>query len=235
MDSVLILTRNILSDKGLQEKLQYLNYEVLCSSEVLEYVMTQHRYPELLNHFQIIIFSDTVSNAEINRMLPCIEKRGNRLFHKVCDEWEPGEQDEGLIESLTMSTLREQLIQSKFLHVEEENADRLEGGFVEKIKIPDQVELLNLSKLEEKVFYELYHASGKIITRESLCKIIWGKTLTKSHLSHISAIIKKMRLKFKKMNVPDDVIKTVWGEGYMLSPIFFYEEKRIDSSDRQLA
>ncbi|MFR3686130.1 MAG: hypothetical protein ACLTXM_13970 [Enterococcus sp.] len=91
MGHVLILTRNILSDGELQEKLQYLNYEVFCSSSLFEYLIQHQMYPDLMNHFQIIIFSETVSNAEINFLSPLFEGKKNLLFRKIGEESESEE------------------------------------------------------------------------------------------------------------------------------------------------
>lgn len=238
MERVLIMTRNILSDKKLQEKLQYLNYEVFCSSHILDHLMAHYSYPELLDHFPFIIFSETVSNAEIEELLPCLKNKGKKLFRKVDELTETEEWDADLecpIINITMDSLREQLISLKFSHERESTAVYLESSFFEKIRIPEQIDLLNLSRLEKKVFIELYRMRGKIVTREELCKSVWNTSVTNSHLSHVSAIIKKMRIKFRKMNLPEDTVKTVWGEGYVLSPEYFSAEQRVETDIRKLA
>lgn len=226
MGHVLILTRNILSDGELQEKLQYLNYEVFCSASLFDYLIQQRSYPELMNHFHIIIFSETVSNAEINFLLPLFEGRKNLLFRKTGEASETDEllnTKEIVTINLTMDSLREKLMDSKFRHSDVSNFKKIgaEYSFNDKIKIPEQLAQLNLSKLEEKVFNELYHSNGEVITREALCNKLWGTGVTNSHLSHLSSIIKKLRTKIEKMNLSDEAIKTVWGEGYQLSEDFF--------------
>lgn len=237
MEHILIMTRNILSDKELQEKLQHLNYEVFCSSSIMDHLLTHHCYSELLTHFKFIIFSETVSNAEIEYLLPCFEKKGHTLFRKVCDTSEIEEQvfNEVIpLIDLTMESLRELLMKSRMQNGKN-SPGNIESSFSEKIRVPEQIDQLNLSRLEKKVFIELYHSIGKIVTREELCKSIWNVDVRNSHLSHISAIIKKMRIKFKKLNLPEDAIRTVWGEGYVLSPEFFYVEEAADSIVRLLA
>lgn len=228
MGHVLILTRNILSDGELQERLQYLNYEVFCSSSLFEYLIQNQTYPELMNHFQIIIFSETVSNAEINFLLPRFENKKNLLFRKVgevSDSEELLTVKEVTTINLTMDSLREKLMNSKFLRSEQAGFRKagIDTSFGQKIKIPEQMDQLNLSKLEEKVFNELYYSNGEVITREALCDKIWGTGVTKSHLSHLSSIVKKLRKKIEKMNLTEEAIKTVWGEGYQLSPDFYTE------------
>lgn len=238
MERVLIMTRNILSDKELQEKLQYLNYEVFCSSHILDHLLAQYSYPELLNHFRFIVFSETISNAEIEQLLPCLENKGKQLYRKVNDLAEAEEWSKNLatpVLNVTLDSLREQLMSSQF-HYEKEDAYLYrEISNFEKFRVPEQIDQLNFSRLEKKVFIELYRSKGEVVTREELCKRVWRTNVTNSHLSHISAIIKKMRNKLKKMNLPEDAVRTVWGEGYVLSPEYFYTDERFTPKVRQLA
>lgn len=226
MGHVLILTRNILSDGELQEKLQYLNYEVFCSASLFDYLIQRQTYPELMNHFHIIIFSETVSNAEINFLLPLFEGRKNLLFRKTGEASDVDEllnTKEIVTINLTMDSLREKLMDTKFRHSDFTEFSKFGVDYTSgsKIKIPEQLDQLNLSKLEERVFNELYHSNGEVITREDLCYKIWGTGVTNSHLSHLSSIIKKLRMKIEKLNLSQEAIKTVWGEGYQLSEDFY--------------
>lgn len=226
MGNVLILTRNILSDGELQKKLQYLNYEVLCSSSLFEYLIKHKKYPEMMNHFQFIIFSETVSSTEINFLLPLFESKKNLLFRKtgeISDSEELINVGEVTVVNLTKDSLREKLVESKFSYADQVSFIKASEslGYGEKIRIPEQLDRLNLSKLEEKVFKALYNSNGEVITREDLCNKIWGTGVTNSHLSHLSSIIKKLRIKVEKMNISEDAIKTVWGEGYQLSSDFY--------------
>lgn len=226
MGNVLILTRNILSDGELQKKLQYLNYEVLSSSSLFEYLIQQQCYPELMGHFQFIIFSETISSAEINFLLPLFESKKNLLFRKLSETSDSDELinvGEVTVVNLTMDSLREKLMESKFSHAEQLNFIKAgeNSSYGEKIRIPEQLDRLSLSKLEEKVFKALYNSNGEVITREDLCYKIWGTGVTNSHLSHLSSIVKKLRMKIEKVNISEDAIKTVWGEGYQLSAEFF--------------
>lgn len=138
MGHVLILTRNILSDGELQEKLQYLNYEVFCSSSLFEYLIQHQNYPELMNHFQFIIFSETVSSAEINFLLPLFEGKKNLMFRKtgeVSDSEELLKVKEVTTINLTMDSLREKLMESKFSQSEQVGFRKMgmESGFGQKI------------------------------------------------------------------------------------------------------
>ncbi|MGL9727702.1 winged helix-turn-helix domain-containing protein [Enterococcus sp. DIV0756] len=226
MGNVLILTRNILSDGELQKKLQYLNYEIFCSSSLFEYIIQEQKYPEMINHFQFIIFSETVSSAEIKFLLPVFENRKNLLFRKTVEDAESEEvisTGKLTVINLTMDSVREKLMEARLSHSDSGSFRkvRIDSGIGEKIKIPEQLDQLNLSKLEEKVFNELYYSNGEVITREALCDKIWGTGVTNSHLSHLSSIVKKLRTKIEQMNLCEEAIKTVWGEGYQLSADFF--------------
>ena len=226
MGHVLILTRNILSDGELQEKLQFLNYEVLCSSSLYDYLVQHQKYPDLMNHFQFIIFSETVSNAEIKFLLPLFENKKNLLFRKVGEVADLG--DLKNVEKITsinlnLDSLREKLMVSKFNHATQTSFRKtgINSSFGQKIDIAEQMNQLSLSKLEEKVFNELYYSNGEVITREALCNKLWGTGVTNSHLSHLSSIVKKLRKKIDRIDLTEESIKTVWGEGYQVSPVFF--------------
>ncbi|MBO0410034.1 winged helix-turn-helix transcriptional regulator [Enterococcus hulanensis] len=226
MEHVLILTRNILSDGELQEKLQFLNYEVFCSSSLFDYLIYQQKYPDLMGHFQFIIFSETVSNAEIKLLLPLFRNKTKLLFRKTDDTSESEELKklEGVTSiNLKTDSLREKLMDTKYLHANQANFRKtgIDSSFDRKIKIPEQLDQLNLSRLEKKVFNELYNSNGEVITREELCNSLWGTGVTNSHLSHLSSVVKKLRKKIEKIDLTEEAIRTVWGEGYQLSPDFF--------------
>ena len=112
---------------------------------------------------------------------------------------------------------------SKFNHATQTSFRKtgINSSFGQKIDIAEQMNQLSLSKLEEKVFNELYYSNGEVITREALCNKLWGTGVTNSHLSHLSSIVKKLRKKIDRIDLTEESIKTVWGEGYQLSPVFF--------------
>ena len=61
MISILLLTKNILVEQELQAKLQRLNYEVFCCSNMF-YLMTQQvKKLPMLTYFDYIILSETIS------------------------------------------------------------------------------------------------------------------------------------------------------------------------------
>lgn len=55
MVRVLVLTKNILAEEIITNKLQHLNYEVFCSTSILNEIQMNGRMPDLVNHFPIII------------------------------------------------------------------------------------------------------------------------------------------------------------------------------------
>lgn len=77
MISVLLLTKNILVEQKLQEKLQRLNYEVFCCSNMF-YLMTQQtRKLPMINYFDYIILSETITENEMRQILAVLPESKN--------------------------------------------------------------------------------------------------------------------------------------------------------------
>ena len=63
---VLILTHNILVERPLVEKLQRLNIEVLSSAKLLTMLQAKQVPLEVMNFFDVLIVSETISDQEIH-------------------------------------------------------------------------------------------------------------------------------------------------------------------------
>ena len=83
MNQVLILTKNILAEQEIQQKLQALNYEVYCSAKVLESCVRGSDSSELFNHFQFIILSETICESEVMEIIQLIGDHSIRIIRKV--------------------------------------------------------------------------------------------------------------------------------------------------------
>lgn len=220
MISVIILTKNILIEKELQAKLQRLNYEVFCCSNLFYLSKLQKKIFSIINYFDIVIFNETISENEMLQILPYLPET-KVILRKL--EKEPEMQLEGvdgwISEQLTIEELRENLCQWGKSPVSQ----------YEENKQIDK--LLSLSSLERRTLECLYHANGQIISREDLCTYLWKDGATKSRLAQLSILIKKLRIAFKKSGVLGETIETSWGEGYQLTAMALnYYESCVSSA-----
>ncbi|MGM0169731.1 hypothetical protein IGI39_004798 [Enterococcus sp. AZ135] len=208
MISVIILTKNILIEKELQAKLQRLNYEVFCCSNLFYLTKLQEKIFSIINYFDIVIFNETITENEMQQILAYLPE-SKVILRKL--EKESEIQLEGvdgwISEQLTIEELRENLSQWGKSPISQ----------YEENKQMDK--LLFLSSLERRTLEYLYQANGQIISREDLCAYLWKDGATKSRLAQLSLLIKKLRIAFKKSGVTGETIETSWGEGYQLTVI----------------
>ncbi|MGO3779225.1 MAG: helix-turn-helix domain-containing protein, partial [Enterococcus viikkiensis] len=71
MKKVIILTRNIIIEQDFQNELQRLDYEVFVLKEFFAEDKPQY-FEEILSLFDIVIFSETLTNQEFTDILPIV-------------------------------------------------------------------------------------------------------------------------------------------------------------------
>ncbi|MGM0165507.1 hypothetical protein IGI39_000449 [Enterococcus sp. AZ135] len=229
MISILLLTKNILVEQELQAKLQRLNYEVFCCSNMF-YLMTQQtKKLPMIHYFDYIILSETISENEMMRILATLPE-SKIILRKL--EKEPERQLDGIngwiSEDSTLEELRETLCQWEKRPVSQEVILSLVGNRIGEESEIHSTGSLSLSKLERRALEQLYQANGKVISREDLCEYLWEDGATKSRLAQLSILIKKLRIAFKKDGVVGETVQTSWGEGYLLTntALEYYEQER---------
>lgn len=227
MQPILILTKNLLVEKQIQEQLQQLNYEVWCSFQLLKQVKKD---PQVIDNFQVIIFSETVTNKEIMDILSQLTSEEVIFFRKfsVAPSLEEQEQlreigvTEWLTEDISVDLLRERLAEKmNHLQLEEEQKVR---SLRENTALTNQLfeNFLNtLTKKEKQSFLCLQEAHGEIVSREALCQHLWHEPLSHSRMSQLSVLVKNIKQKLKDAGFSDDLLRTIWGKGYCLMPDFF--------------
>ena len=223
MVRVLVLTKNILAEEIITNKLQHLNYEVFCSTSILDEIQMDDRVPDLVNHFPIIIIGETISSYEMELMLPKLRDRGQSILREVdhfLTEDERAVLNEhgisGVVQnSDSVELLREQLaevaVQYKgrsFVPVAAE-----ECPVAEENQGISAMTLINLSSLELQVLEKLRSHPGEIVSRDELCKALWGN-VSQSRLAQLSSLVKNIKLKLEVLEVDQEVIQTIWGKGY---------------------
>ncbi|QZO08536.1 winged helix-turn-helix domain-containing protein [Enterococcus raffinosus] len=223
MVRVLVLTKNILAEEIITNKLQHLNYEVFCSNSILDEIQMNGRVPDLVNHFPIIIIGETISSYEMELMLPKLKGRGQSILREVDHYFNEEERallsEQGLSgivqNSDSVEVLREQLaeVATKY-HGKSFVPVAVEECFTEEEdKGLSAITLINLSSLELQVLEKLRSHPGEIVSRDELCMSLWGN-VSQSRLAQLSSLVKNIKLKLESLEVDQEVIQTIWGKGY---------------------
>nr|WP_242704605.1 helix-turn-helix domain-containing protein [Enterococcus sp. 665A] len=221
---ILLLTKNVLVEQRLQEQLQQLNYEVLCSVQVFQHLRKEGRV--MVDH-QVVIFSETITNKEIEEILPKLVSGNIVIFRKFSVAPSVEEQEQlralGLTEWLTNNTpldqLRERLAEKmdEVQQTEEEQRVSVYQHSAMTEKLREQF-INTLTKKEKQVFLYLQEANGEIVSREELCAYLWQETLGHSRMSQLSVLVKKIKQKLTAAGFREELLRTIWGCGYCLTP-----------------
>ncbi|MBO1306899.1 winged helix-turn-helix domain-containing protein [Enterococcus sp. 669A] len=236
---VLVLTHNILSEEPLQRKLQSLNHEVLCSSKMLELLQQAIDSNFACYFYQVVILSENLTNKEVLDLLPRLEKANSVVMRKVNSIPDLAEKEmlenHGIVgwvtPDISTDVLRELLAENvrpfrehhKVIAFPINTEDTSQGTYAQLYR--------TFSKTEKKVFEKLYSAEGRIVSREEFCQYLWKDETTNSHLSQLSVLIKNVRRKISNWGLPEEMVVTIWGQGYRFAP-GFYEYCPEDSIER---
>ena len=232
MRPILILTKNLVIEQLLQEQLQYLNYEVFCSVELFDRLRvgdsqegTPNEFLEhLLANYQAIILSETLSDSEIQALLPILQSKERILMRKLGGKPTTKEEEQmkkmgindWIITDHSIDYLREQLSEKLAAYQKEEMnivflyPNQKETGDVSKLKG-------SLSNREKSALSCLLEAKGEVVSREELCARLWNDEPNNSHLSQASVLIKRIKMKLEIAGYDPEMLKTVWGSGYLLA------------------
>ncbi|MBO0411847.1 helix-turn-helix domain-containing protein [Enterococcus hulanensis] len=244
MNQVLILTRNILAEQEIQQKLQALNYEVYCSAKIFEKCGQQLEALEFFNFFQYVILSETICESEVMELVPLLKNRSIRIIRKVetkVTEMDHQYLEEALIHAIisnedSVDELRECLYILKNYEGEKEplqenrkyvqlsdKVSLIRPNVLQKESITPEdnyqfLEVLHhLSTTETKILSILLQAGNQVVTRETICHQIWNEEVNKSHLASLSSTITRIKNKFEQTNLSHKAIQTLWGKGYRIN------------------
>ena len=219
---ILVLTKNILVEEDLQNKLQELNFEVFCTRNAFIKLLTENTFDTTLTLFDLVILSETLTNKEVAEVTKSIKKFNMIIIRKTADMVTKEEQNQisdcqldGWISDLSSKDeLRESLAKyNKTIKNKENDEDQTEDlaiNYLEEF-------YASLSKHERQIFKKLYENKESCVLREELHSMLWphheSAELNKPYLS---AVIKRIRTKLKKYeNVPYRIV-TDYGSGYKL-------------------
>lgn len=235
MRPMLLLTKNLLAEQPLQEQLQYLNFEVFCSVNVIKQLKTSPNRQQIIHYYQAIIFSETLTDEEIRNLLFFIDNREMTLIRKFGHV--PSTEEKEALPELGMDTwvyadqkidlLREHLAQHLSKKQKKETNSLV--FLYQKEGTPQTLSEFKtgLTKKECKAFECLLASEGGVISREELCQYLWDSTPNNSRMTQISVLIKRLKQKLRDVGFQEDLIQTVWGYGYKLSPklLQFYAQE----------
>lgn len=233
MSQVLLLTKNILSDQQLQEKLQNLNHEVWCSAQLIDQILRLGLPPSLIQQFQIILFSKTLCDQEVGLLADFFNRYSIAVLREVGGlpsvedqaAWQKRGLHGFLLEDEALFDLREKLSQAQTSANQQEALNRRivpfpGGGEAAKELNPMKI---HLTGKERKLMDLLIEAQGELITRKQLCERIWPEGETPSNMSQLSCMINRIKRKFEAQGVEGKLILTHWGKGYQLSEAFYQQ------------
>lgn len=218
MSRVLIFSKNPFVDQRLQSVLQRINMEVFCSSELFYQASS---YKEFINHFSLMIISDTIPTVELEQPLLTLRNYQGKIFrigkkdHVEESElaWIESAIDTWLTSESSDLEIVEKVSRIVFANTLSNRKDHDKFKFSEKNFYNFQDKL---SKKEKTVLFTLYKGEGNPISRNQLCKEIWRTEVSNSQLSQLSALARRINLKSEE-NGFQNVIKTKWKGGYYLS------------------
>ena len=253
MNQVLILTKNILTEQEIQQKLQALNYEVYCSARILETSRQQLGTSDFFRFFQYVILSETICESEIMELVPLLRKSAIRIIRKVeskVTEMDHQYLEEALIHAIisnedSVDELRECLYALKNQRNEQSYENRKYVQLSDKVSLirpnvlqketitpEDNYQFLevlhHLSTTETRILSILLEAGNQVVTRETICHQIWNDDANKSHLASLSSTVTRIKTKFETTNLANKAIQTLWGKGYRINPELL---DRIQKSD----
>lgn len=232
MEHVLILTKNTLIEETMVKKLQCLNYEIFCSTDLLTRLNSNGMNP-FFGYFRWVLLSETLCHEEVEQVLAQLQ-RYPVIVLRIAEQ-APSEEDQaywkekGLADWVAktisfeefrekLSVLQRQRQAGKNSHLVSFPKDPLTNSSVTL-----EMMMKRLSKTEKKVFNCLAEsfAQGKVLSRKELCEYLWSEGQTPSNMSQLSCLINKLKRKFEQQGVIGDTITTLWGRGYKLNDDFY--------------
>lgn len=223
---ILILTNNISNEKNFCGKIQQLNYEVFCSTLILNYWRENNSLGKWEDYFPIVMLSETVSDLEASELVKSVASKKTAVFRIVDTSVDEQKaeilKNEGFQEWITknesFNELRELLFiySAKQINQEKENKEN-KSPSISSWKLLK----IKLSPVEERILDVLIEAKAATVSREDLVKTIWREDPNNSNLSQVSYRIKRIKHSIEEVfDIPDGVV-TDWRKGYRLNDEFY--------------
>lgn len=227
---VLILTKNLLAETIFQSKLQQLNYEVYCSTCLVnECQRMSLETTQLLSCFDAVILSETIAYQEIVDLIlgirdhvPMIIRKYESDFTKSTEE----EQTEHVIDrwirvNASLEEIRElcQTITPRETEQSSVAVSRKERPEQKKYPLYN----FGFSNRESVLLMCLHEHQGQYLSRQELCEKLWREEgVTSSKMTALSSCVRNIKEKVEKNGVKCNPINTAWGRGYQISDDFYH-------------
>lgn len=236
MTRILVLSKNILADQSFQLELQRLNYEVLVSVSMYEYLVHHKTTASLLDSFSTIIFSETLTDSEIEGVVYTLKEEEcpviRRVFSYPNEEEQQTWEDKGICDWInvneTLINVKEHIENNLMLY---NRQDELVLG-ISGSSLGNPVPLfssVNFTPLERKILQKLFSKEGEFVSREELCLAIWNEHASDSRKTQLSATTAQLRKKMATFGDENKYLRTQWGKGYCLTKDF-YRDFKIDDN-----
>ncbi|MBU5365106.1 winged helix-turn-helix domain-containing protein [Enterococcus devriesei] len=215
MCQILILTKNILAEQPIQEKLQHLNHEVYCSQKICHSPESLLQAKNFVNQFDCLIVSETLSQEEYQLMSTILRQQGFETIFRKGDAYFA--ETESASESnetiwLSMDSSLEELRELLQVKVEGQSKSLKASNY----SLTHRLKAIKFTRLEERLLIELGKDAGVCISRNELCKRVWHSEETKSHLAQLSNLIQRIKTKMENAGIQEEILKTYWKRGYQL-------------------
>ena len=225
------MTKNVLFEQPLQNRLQCLGYEVYCSKLLFDKLLHKFDEEQIDRKFAAVIISETISDNEAKQLFLNLSKM-SYFIRKTSIE--PDEEEQKMIkkigfydwisESQSIDRLREYVVHNLASMNHEKEQARLIFNKEGEVKQDELRAILHvLSKKETAFFEKLLNSNDETVSRTEMSRAIWGDGPNSSQLAQMSIIAKRIRWKLKEMESAL-VVEAIWGKGYRLKQRNFDDE-----------
>lgn len=223
METMMVLTKNIVAEATLQERLQTLGYEVYVSNNALQTLLRTACCSDIVA-FDFLLISSTVSDEESQQLLKELPPEGPHVFRLDNGQLTEDEQDRWTQLGVTccipsessLTLLRETFASSSVARLRPDQSHPLAQP---RPLTESQLRtfLTSLSRKERSVFRVLYRAQGVALQRQEVAEHVWHQAATSSTLAQLSQLVNRIRDKCREHGLSYTLIETHWRTGYQLS------------------
>lgn len=223
MSQILLLTKNVLNEKDFENQLKKLGNEVYTSTELLEACIHDELHQDFLSMYQFVLLSETIENAEIDKLTSALEKYPIVIIRKTDEQlneidyqdWRKKGISEWIECNPKTEVLREKLSSNQKVSSKTNKTKR-------------DISTLSLTNSELRLLYILLSQEKNFLSREELSKNMWNRSKNDSTMSHLSTLVKRLNQKLAEQRIDGPLIETLWGKGYRLHESV-YEQLCFDS------
>lgn len=233
MQSVLILTKNVLFDKNLQDNLMSLNFEVFTSCTLLERILKKKSSFKTLNFFQWIVLSSTLKSQEVEHLLfgPLSSYVGGEIVRSDFLDHDVSQRDR--LERMGVSSWiknTDTLSQLCKVFINGSNTYSKASGIhsnekeigTEKCLLPTNIQNFKNSlemrmSIQEILILELLLREKNLpVSKNDIVNKVWpGENIDKKN-AQMSIIVRNMKQKIYDTGFFGQTIRTVRGIGYVM-------------------